>query len=225
MALITWDQSSITMQAGATATVRFYYGKEYEYLGTMSTTDTGVATIVTQPVPGNDFAGDAVITAVSGGTVTTTCRSYDTQSAPLTITVESAEDESYLNKRGLTHFWENIDTLKQDKLTAGNYSTSEQDTKFTWTNGAKIYKKTIVSTNLVAGENNINHGISNLGLVLKYDGFMDIGGGTTLPIPTMASATNNSVSVWIVNSTIIRIFSSLAFTGKAYITLYYTKTS
>ena len=29
------------------------------------------------------------------------------------------EDESYLNKRGLTHFWENIDDLKQDKLTAG----------------------------------------------------------------------------------------------------------
>lgn len=141
-----------------------------------------------------------------------------------TASVTPTEDESYLNERGLAHFWENIDTLKQDKLTAGNYSTSEQDTKFTWTNGAKIYKKTIVSTNLVAGENNINHGISNLGLVLKYDGFMDIGSGTTLPIPTMASATNNSVSVWTVNSTIIRIFSSLAFTGKVYITLYYTKT-
>lgn len=107
----------------------------------------------------------------------------------------------------------------------GNYSTSEQDTKLTWINGAKIYKKTIVSTNLVAGENNINHGISNLGLVLKYDGFMDLGGGLTLPIPTMASATNNSVSIWIVNSTIIRIFSSLLFTGTVYVTLYYTKTS
>lgn len=107
----------------------------------------------------------------------------------------------------------------------GNYSTSEQDTKLTWINGAKIYKKTIVSTNLVAGENNINHGISSLGLVLKYDGLMDIGNGTTLPIPTMASVTNNSVSVWIVNSTVIRIFSSLSFTGTVYITLYYTKTS
>lgn len=107
----------------------------------------------------------------------------------------------------------------------GNYSTSEQDTKLTWINGAKIYKKTIVSTDLAAGENNINHGISNLGLVLKYDGLMDLGGGTTLPIPTMASVTNNSVSVWIVNSTVIRIFSSLLFTGTVYITLYYTKTS
>lgn len=29
------------------------------------------------------------------------------------------EDESYLNKRGLTHFWENIDDIKQNKLTAG----------------------------------------------------------------------------------------------------------
>ena len=29
------------------------------------------------------------------------------------------EDESYLNKRGLAHFWENIDDIKQNKLTAG----------------------------------------------------------------------------------------------------------
>ena len=29
------------------------------------------------------------------------------------------EDESYLNKRGLTHFWENIDDIKQNKLIAG----------------------------------------------------------------------------------------------------------
>lgn len=29
------------------------------------------------------------------------------------------DDESYLNKRGLTHFWENIDNIKQNKLTAG----------------------------------------------------------------------------------------------------------
>lgn len=110
-------------------------------------------------------------------------------------------------------------------MTFGNYSTSEQDTKLTWINGAKIYKKTVVSANLVTGENNINHGISNLGLVLKYDGLMDILNGTTLPIPTMASVTNNSVSVWIVNSTVVRIFSSLPFTGTVYITLYYTKTN
>lgn len=110
-------------------------------------------------------------------------------------------------------------------MTFGNYSTSEQDTKLTWINGAKIYKKTVVSTDLVTGENNINHGISNLGLVLKYDGLVNLGGGTTLPIPTMASVTNNSASVWIVNSTVVRIFSSLPFTGTVYITLYYTKTN
>ena len=33
------------------------------------------------------------------------------------------EDESYLNKRGLTHFWENVDNLKQDKLTVGSNIT------------------------------------------------------------------------------------------------------
>lgn len=110
-------------------------------------------------------------------------------------------------------------------MTFGNYSTSEQDTKLTWINGAKIYKKTVVSTDLVAGENNINHGISNLGLVLKYEGLMNLGGGIILPIPTMATVTGDSVSVWIVNSTVIRIFSSPPFTGTVYITLYYTKTN
>lgn len=37
------------------------------------------------------------------------------------------EDESYLNKRGLAHFWENIDALKQDKLTAGANITIASD--------------------------------------------------------------------------------------------------
>lgn len=204
------------------------------YVGSISSSDTSIAEAtlnkLSGTVSGNNVTTDFMVKPNSAGTVTLTATAFDNVNlrnvtGTLKITVTPTEDESYLNKRGLAHFWENIDTLKQDKLTAGNYSTSEQDTKFTWTNGAKIYKKTIVSTNLVAGENNINHGISNLGLVLKYDGFMDIGSGTTLPIPTMASATNNSVSIWIVNSTIIRIFSSLAFTGKVYITLYYTKTS
>lgn len=205
------------------------------YVESISSSDTNIAEAtlnhLSRTVSGNNVTTDFMVKPNSAGTVTLTATAFDnvnlrsvTGTLKITVTAGVVDDESYLNERGLAHFWENIDTLKQDKLTAGNYSTSEQDTKFTWTNGAKIYKKTIVSTNLVAGENNINHGISNLGLVLKYDGFMDIGSGTTLPIPTMASATNNSVSIWIVNSTIIRIFSSLAFTGKVYITLYYTKT-
>lgn len=37
------------------------------------------------------------------------------------------EDESYLNKRGLAHFWENIDEIKQDKLTAGTNITIAAD--------------------------------------------------------------------------------------------------
>lgn len=46
-----------------------------------------------------------------------------------TASVTPTEDESYLNERGLAHFWENIDTLKQDKLTAGtNIAISANNT-------------------------------------------------------------------------------------------------
>lgn len=218
---MNWDITSAIVEVGGTATAAYTGSRpNKEQLDTLL---NGKATAEVS-------SGVVTFTGVSAGEVTIPAYSfvgpavYSGNAITISVTA-SADDESYLNERGLAHFWENIDTLKQDKLTAGNYSTSEQDTKFTWTNGAKIYKKTIVSTNLVAGENNINHGISNLGLVLKYDGFMDLGGGLTLPIPTMASVTNNSVSVWTVNSTIVKIFSSLLFTGTVYVTLYYTKTS
>lgn len=86
----------------------------------------------TMPVsPGFDFGtysaainiDDITITAVGNGSTTLEIASGSpsvtpTVSIPVTVGAV-AEDESYLNKRGLTHFWENIDGIKQDKLTAG----------------------------------------------------------------------------------------------------------
>lgn len=40
-------------------------------------------------------------------------------SIQITVTAASVEDQNFLNERGLTHFWENIDDIKQNKLTAG----------------------------------------------------------------------------------------------------------
>lgn len=125
MALITWAETSVTVDVGDTVTVDFTYGKEYgEYFDTrITTSDTGVATITTSGQY-SQFGGTATITGVSAGTATVVPGPRDTQNTPLTITVTTpAEDDKFLNKRGLTHFWENIDNLKQDKLTVGSNIT------------------------------------------------------------------------------------------------------
>lgn len=126
MAVVTgWSKdgasiSEISVGVGETVTVNANLGKEFEYFrDTMSTADTSVAT-ASWAGSGSGWTAVVTITGVSSGTTETALiGGYDTQDSPLAITVLSAEDESYLNKRGLTHFWENIDGIKQNKLTAG----------------------------------------------------------------------------------------------------------
>ncbi len=118
MAAITWSETTVTVNVGSTATVNFTFGKELEMMHTVTTADAGVATISTSGDP-SGFNGVATITGVSAGTTVTVPGGSDVQNTALTITVVAADDEEYLNKRGLTHFWSNIDSIKQDKLTAG----------------------------------------------------------------------------------------------------------
>lgn len=112
--------SEVSVNVGETIVVTAHLGREGEYYrDAMSTTDTSVATASWSPSEFG-FSAPVSITGVSSGTTETALiGGYDTQDSPLAITVLSAEDESYLNKRGLTHFWENIDDIKQNKLTAG----------------------------------------------------------------------------------------------------------
>lgn len=106
----------------------------------------------------------------------------------------------------------------------GDYSTSEVDTGYHWIDGRKIYKKTLECQNVIAGEKDYNHGVSNMGLVIKYEGFCKINNSTTLQVPTIATSTNNSVSVWTTTSTYIKVFSTIAM-DMFYCTIYYVKTS
>lgn len=118
MGLITWAETSVTVNVGDTVTVNFNYGRELDYLQTVSTTDTGIATVATSGDPGA-FAGTATITGVAAGTVTTTCGAMDTQATPLTITVTAptpADDQNFLNERGLAHFWDNISSAISGKI-------------------------------------------------------------------------------------------------------------
>lgn len=107
-----------------------------------------------------------------------------------------------------------------------NYSLAEVDTGAKWINGEAIYKKTI---NFGAMPNNtqktVAHGITNLGKVIKMEGYA-YNGNTFLHIPHVA--TNDTYNLQIsVNSTDISITDGADQSGysESYITLYYTKTS
>lgn len=104
------------------------------------------------------------------------------------------------------------------------YSTSETDTGCKWIDGRKIYKKTLVCSNVPIGEQTYNHGVSNMGLVIKYEGFCKIDDTTTLQVPTIASSSSNSFCVWTTTSTNIKVFSTITM-DTFYCTIYYVKTS
>lgn len=112
MAVVTYTPAQLQLSVGETVTVSW-------------TSDTGLWLVLPTPADENVVAatpvenhttyGTFTVTGVGDGTTTITIDGYNF----LGVTVGTVEDESYLNKRGLTHFWGNIDTLKQDKLTAG----------------------------------------------------------------------------------------------------------
>lgn len=113
-------------------------------------------------------------------------------------------------------------------LAFGNYSTTEQDTGFTWIDGKTIYKKTI---NFGALPNstakNVAHGISNLGMFVKVDALAVHPNSTTLLLPYATpvdyAAYNVACSVNSTEITITTNANRVDFTG--YVTLYYTKSS
>lgn len=118
----------------------------------------------------------------------------------------------------------NIDA---DIFNFGNYSTSEINTGFTWVDGKTIYKKTIVYSDGITAntEKEISHGIANFSRCIKVEavGFGD--NGTCLMIPAINS-NGNSVGIWTITNTIIKLDSiGILYTAPIYITLYYTKTN
>ena len=76
--------------------------------------DTSIATAT----PNSDWTS-WTIQGISPGTTTVTIHQAEIDPGPLTITVTGGDDHNFLNERGLIHFWDNIDNVKQDKLKAG----------------------------------------------------------------------------------------------------------
>ena len=112
-------------------------------------------------------------------------------------------------------------------LAFGNYSTTEQDTGFTWIDGKKIYKKTINFGALPnATTKNTAHGITNLAQVIKIEGFTS-NGTSTYPLPRVMIGGAQYQAQIQTNATYIQIDTAdnLSSYTITYVTLYYTKTS
>ena len=111
-----WGQSTVTVAQGETVTVTSTatYASSLSY----SVGDTSIATATH-----NSEWTSWTIQGISPGTTTVNVTAENAPS-PLTITVTAADDDqNFLNERGLTHFWDNINNIKQDKLKAGTNIT------------------------------------------------------------------------------------------------------
>ena len=111
-----WGQSTVTVAQGETVTVTST--SMFASFMSYSVGDTSIAAATH-----NSDWTSWTIQGISPGTTTVNVTAENAPS-PLTITVTAADDDqNFLNERGLTHFWENIDNIKQDKLTAGTNIT------------------------------------------------------------------------------------------------------
>lgn len=115
-----WGQSTVTVAQGETVTVTST--ATYAHKLSYSVGDTSIATAT----PNSELIS-WTIQGISPGTTTVTIHGAEIDPGPLTITVTGADDHNFLNERGLMHFWENIDNVKQDKLKAGTNITISSD--------------------------------------------------------------------------------------------------
>lgn len=109
-----WGESSVSVSIGEVITVSA--SATYINLMSYSVGDSSIATAT----PDSDWTS-WTITGVSEGTTTVTVNGSETGDQQLTINVTPADDKNFLNERGLARVWNNIDTLKQDTLTAGDH--------------------------------------------------------------------------------------------------------
>lgn len=109
---LTWGQTEVTVAVGETATVT--YSGSSPNNTRMNNNIGGIATATVG-------SGSVDLLGVSEGTVTI---AYNTEvgnavrsTNPLTITVTApADDQNFLNERGLAHFWDNISSSISGKI-------------------------------------------------------------------------------------------------------------
>lgn len=176
--------------------------------------------------PGDEITADSVnnpiqtITNLVNGNIDSDNLKDDSITAPK-IANEAITGEKIASK---TVAQSNIDFSTLD---FGNYSTTETDTRFTWIDGEKIYKKTVDFGALPnTGTKDVAHGISNISYIVKIEGTMrtptifftlDKQGGST-PFASVGGFEVTTANIRSTTTTDRSTFSAI-------ITLYYTKTT
>ena len=115
-----------------------------------------------------------------------------------------------------------------------NYTAAEQDTKVTWTDGKKVYQKSLVDLFFddAMNPNTFAHGITNISQIVGVDGFLQDAGGKFFPLSYLYPLSTNSIGFGMyVDMSNINLWSSPAFPngfvlpGTAWVTIRYTCTN
>lgn len=111
-----------------------------------------------------------------------------------------------------------------------SYSTTEQKTGGTWIDGRPIYKKTFsFTTNSSHASTTVQHGISNLDVIVDYGGMLKQSNILYQPIPRAVADNNSGYNIGIgdIDDTVFKLLvgTSVAKGVQAYVTLWYTKTT
>lgn len=110
-----------------------------------------------------------------------------------------------------------------------SYSLTEVPTGGTWIDGKPIYKRTYNCGSLLNnGTRYVNHGITNLGVIMKSEAFAvyegSVSTGVNLPIPyTAPTGIQNTVTVNFTSTQICLTTGTDRTAATAYVTLWYTK--
>ena len=111
-----------------------------------------------------------------------------------------------------------------------HYSTEEQIVG-TWIDGSTVYEKTFQISSLPQADNLIEHGISNLGKVVKYWGSAYCNALSNVPIPLVSpSAAQYIIHIYSFTSTVFHLERGTLYTGDnalsdITVTMQYTKSS
>lgn len=110
---------------------------------------------------------------------------------------------------------------------SGNYSTTEIDTGYTWLNGEKVYKKSVIFGYLPnTGTKTMPHGITHLKYCIDIIGVATKGDySAQLKLPWVAGSSTNAVSLGIINDSIQIQTGGDRSDMSCIVTILYTKTS
>lgn len=114
---LTWSTTSVTLAVGETITVNYTTTFSEVQSANFTSLIASVATF-TEGTNKINLTGTAAGTVTIAANTTVGFETVTTNALTIIVTAP-ADDQNFLNERGLARFWDNIDDIKQNKLTAG----------------------------------------------------------------------------------------------------------